>query len=107
MPHLVVTWDAARNIDRCIRFLEEKSPSAAKRAEAKIKKEINYLKKNPRFGRYWSENKAYRELIIPFGAGAYLALYFYDEKKDEVQIVAFRHGKENLYFSQRNFLEKE
>ena len=92
---------------RCRNFLKEKSPSAAQRAQKVINAHIKYLKKDPLFGRYWAENKDYRELIIPFGAGAYLALYFYDEKKDEVQILAFRHGKENLYFSQRNFLEKE
>ena len=102
MPHLVVTRLATRRIDRCIRFLEEKSPSAAKRAEAKIDKEIRALTKNPFLGRYWSENKKYREWIIPFGAGAYLALYSYDEKKNEVRILSFRHGKENAYFFSSN-----
>ena len=102
MTKLIVTRNARRRIQRCHRFLKEKSPTAAQRAQQVIKAGIRYLKKDPLFGRYWAENKAYRELIIPFGAGAYLALYSYDEKKNEVRILSFRHGKENAYFFSAN-----
>ena len=94
-------------MQRCNDFLKYKSPAAARRAKKVIDAEFESLLRNPLLGRYWSENKKYREWIIPFGAGAYLALYSYDEKKNEVRILSFRHGKENAYFSRATFLEKE
>ena len=107
MPHLIITWEAHQGIQRCNRFLKAKSASAARRAQKVIDAEIECLIRMPLAGRYWAEDKNYREWIIPFGSSAYLALYSYDKEKDEVKIVSFRHGRENAYPFMEALSDKE
>lgn len=38
-----------------------------------------------------------RELIIPFGAAGYVALYRHDPMEDAVYLLAFRHQREAGY----------
>ena len=41
-----------------------------------------------------AQNPAQRELIIPFGATGYVALYVFDEIGDEVWVLAVLHQRE-------------
>lgn len=97
MPQIVTTPDAARDIERCLRFLGEKNPSAALRAAEVILTTLQLLETAPDIGRPYPERHGARELIIPFGASGYVALYLHDPSADLVYILAFRHLKEIGY----------
>ena len=77
-------------------FLAPKNPAAAKRAIKAIRQGIKALGKHPEIGRPVEEMPPeFREWVIEFGQGAYVALYRYDGK--EVVILAVRHGREAGY----------
>jgi plasmid stabilization system protein ParE len=77
-------------------FLAPKNPAAAKRAIKAIRQGIKALGKHPEIGRPVEEMPPeFREWVIEFGQGAYVALYHYDRK--EVVILAVRHGREAGY----------
>lgn len=38
-----------------------------------------------------------RELVIPFGKGAYMVLYYYTKNDDTVSIVSLKHSREKKY----------
>ena len=82
-------------MERCRKFLFEKSPAASGRAMQAIRSHYATLRHAPKIGRPVGE--ALRELVIPFGDSAYLALYAFDEQEDVVQILAFRHAREAGY----------
>jgi plasmid stabilization system protein ParE len=77
-------------------FLEPKSCDAARRAVNTIRQGIKLISKFPEMGRPVEELPTeFREWVIEFGSGAYVALYHYDEK--EIVILAVRHGHEAGY----------
>ena len=96
MPQLVITQKAADGLEKCRLFLAEKNPQAAMRAAQVIKQKFQLLKTQPKIGRP-TETKPLRELIIPFGNSAYVALYRYEEEINTVFILAFKHAKEVGY----------
>lgn len=84
--------DVARLYD----FLAPKSRDASKRAIKAIRQGIKALRTHPELGRPVEEMPAeFREWVIEFGHGAYVALYHYDGK--QVVILAVRHGREAGY----------
>lgn len=97
MPRVVVTAGAARGLERCRRFLAEKSPEAAKRAGQAIARQLRLLEAAPAIGRPVPEQPGLRELVIGFGASGYVALYRHDPRTDAVYLLAFRHQKEAGY----------
>lgn len=77
-------------------FLAPDSQKAAERAIATIRQGIKILAAHPEIGRPVEEMPPeFREWIIEFGQGAYVALYHYDGK--EAVILAIRHGREAGY----------
>ncbi|MBR7001219.1 MAG: type II toxin-antitoxin system RelE/ParE family toxin [Neisseriaceae bacterium] len=96
MPQLIITPKAADGLERCRLFLLEKNPQAARRAAEVIKHKFQLLQSQPKIGRP-CQTPTLRELIIPFGASGYVALYRYEESQDTVYILAFRHAKEVGY----------
>ena len=97
MPRLVVTAAAAQGLDRCRRFLIEKTPLAAVRAGQAIEKQLALLETQPEIGRPIDDLPELRELIIPFGDSGFVALYRYEAKIDSIIVLAFRHQKEAGY----------
>jgi plasmid stabilization system protein ParE len=96
MPRLKWSPHALRDVARLHDFLSSKSRDAARRAVRTIRQRLKLLGKNPGMGRPVEELPAeFREWVIEFGSGAYVALYRYDGK--EVMILAVRHGKEVGY----------
>ena len=83
---------------RLHKWLSDKSPLAAKKALDQITKSLEILKQQPKIGRPadWID-EGFRELVIPFVASGYLALYRFDENANEAVIVAIRHQKEVGY----------
>ena len=77
-------------------FRSPKSRDAAKRAVKAIRQGVKLLGKHPEIGRLVDElPPEFREWVVEFGAGAYVALYHYDGK--QVVILAVRHGREAGY----------
>ena len=93
MPRLRWSQRALLDVARLHQFLVPKSRDAAKRAVRAIRQVIKALGKHPEIGRPVEEMlPEFREWVIEFGHGAYVALYHYDGK--EVVVLAIRHGRE-------------
>jgi plasmid stabilization system protein ParE len=96
MPRLKWSQPALRDVGRLHDFLAPKSRDAAKRAIKAIRQGVRALIKHPEIGRLIEEmSPEFREWVIEFGSGAYIALYHYDGK--EIVILAVRHGREAGY----------
>ena len=94
MPRLKWSDAALLDVARLHNFLLPKSSDAAKRAVKAIRQGIKALGKHPEIGRPVEELlPEFREWVIDFGSGAYVALYHFDGK--EVVILAVRHGRES------------
>ena len=96
MPRLRWSQPALLDVARLHAFLAPKSRDAAKRAVKAIRQGVKLLARFPEMGRPVEELPAeFREWVIEFGSGAYVALYRYDGK--EAVILAVRHGREAGY----------
>jgi len=96
MPRLKWTRPALLDVARLHDFLAPKSRDAAKRAVKAIRQGIKSLAKHPEMGRPIEEMAPeFREWVIEFGHGAYIAVYHYDGK--EIGILAVRHRREAGY----------
>jgi len=96
MPRLKWTQPALLDVARLHDFLAPKSRDAAKRAVKAMRQGVKSLARHPEMGRPVEEMPPeFREWVIEFGSGAYIALYHYDGK--EVVILAVRHGREAGY----------
>ncbi|MFT5757587.1 MAG: addiction module RelE/StbE family toxin [Alteromonadaceae bacterium] len=89
-----VVWlpDAVTDLMRLRKLIQDKNPSAAKRAASKIKEGAITLVSNPESGRPVEGLSSFREILIPFGAGNYVLRY----REDNLTIVVVRvwHSKE-------------
>ena len=97
MPRVIVTAGAAVGLERCRRFLAEKSPRAARRAADAIKQALTGLGEYPEIGRPYPQAPGLRDLLIAFGDSGYVALYRHEPAEDAVFVLAFRHQKEAGY----------
>jgi len=96
MPRVRWSQPALLDVIRLHDFLAPKSRDAAKRAITAIRQGVRALGKHPEIGRPVDElPPEYREWVIEFGSGAYVALYHFDGKV--VVILAVRHGREAGY----------
>jgi plasmid stabilization system protein ParE len=96
MPRLIWSQPALLDVTRLHDFLSPKRRDAAKRAVKAIRHGMKALGRHPEIGRPVEEMPPeFREWVIPFGHGAYIALYHYDGK--QVVILAVRHGREAGY----------
>lgn len=97
MSRVTVTPAAARGLERCRRFLAEKTPAASQRAAQAILKQFDLLASQPDMGRPLEDEPGLREIIIAFGDSGYTALYHHERESDMVYILAFRHQREAGY----------
>lgn len=96
MPRLVWTQAALLDVARLHAFLAPKSPDAARRAVKAIRGGVKALGKHPEIGRPVEDMlPEFREWVVEFGQGAYVALYHFDG--EQVVILAVRHGREAGY----------
>ena len=91
------TADAEDDLLRLYDFLLEKDLAAAEHALAAIRTGIELLGLSPFSCRKAvADNSLLRELVIPFGAAGYVAL-FEIEGPSTVTILAVRHQREDDY----------
>lgn len=88
---------ALSDLERLADFLVETDPGAAQQTIDLIVSAVDVLRRHPLIGRIAEEG--YRELVISRGASGYLALYRYDEGRDEVLVLSIRHQREAGYMS--------
>ncbi len=91
MPRLIWSQPALLDVARLHAFLVPKSREAAQRAVKAIRHGVKALAKHPESGL----PPEFREWVIEFGHGAYVALYHYDGK--QIVMLAVRHGREAGY----------
>src|ERR1039458_2589542 len=104
MPPLKGSQPALRSVARLHAFPAPKSRNAAQRALKVIRQGVKRLAKQPEIGRPVEEVPLeFREWVIEFGSGAYVALYHYDGK--QIVILAVRHGREAGYRSEEHTSE--
>ncbi|MGA3107574.1 MAG: type II toxin-antitoxin system RelE/ParE family toxin [Terriglobales bacterium] len=96
MPQLKWSQPALLDVARLHTFLAPKSRDAAKRAIKAIRQGVRALARHPESGRPVDDlPPEFREWVIEFGHGAYIALYHYDGK--QIVMLAVRHGREAGY----------
>jgi len=92
------TPEAEADLLRLFDFLLERDVAAAEKAREAIAKAIELLEVFPFTCRKAaSDNPFLRELVIPFGAAGYVAL-FEIEDDETVTILAIRHQREDDYY---------
>jgi len=100
VPQVIVTEAAAEGLERCRKFLANKSAEATKRAGQAIQRQFLLLESTPDIGRPLFEPPELpelRELVITFGDSGYVALYRHEPADDAIYVLAFRHQKEAGY----------
>ena len=91
------TRAAREDLLRLYGFLLEKDIDAARRALRAITNATELLQEFPFTCRKALEDNPFlRELVIPFGAGGYVALFEIDDN-ETVTILAVRHQREDDY----------
>jgi plasmid stabilization system protein ParE len=94
LPQIKWLPDALADVERLYAFLQEKSPDAAARAARVILDGAGLLKSNPEIGRPMEDDTGRRELVLSFGASAFVLRYMWD-RHDTVVIIRVWHSKES------------
>ena len=90
---LLLSAEAATDLQRLHAFLNDKSPEIARRAVEVLTGAVESLATLPERGRP-SGIVGIRELIVPFGQSAYVLRYFHKPNSDAVVILRIWHGRE-------------
>lgn len=92
---VTVKWlpEALYDIERLHSHLNNKDPEAAARAAKTILEAANILQSMSRVGRPMPDETGRRELLVPFGAGAYILRYI-QENKNTVVVIRVWHSRE-------------
>jgi plasmid stabilization system protein ParE len=98
MPYRVRFIRGARDdLLRLTAYWRDKDIATARRARAAIEKALVMLRDFPFSCRKADDDQAFlRELLIPFGAAGYVALFEIDEA-NTVTVLAIRHQLEDDY----------
>jgi plasmid stabilization system protein ParE len=92
---VVLSDDAAADIERLSAFLLDSLPHEAARTAQVVYSGIDVLATHPAIGRPVGEGA--RELVISRGRSGYIALYHFDEELDLVIVLGIRHQREAGY----------
>jgi plasmid stabilization system protein ParE len=95
MTALLYARQALDDLERLVAFLLETSPNDALDTYDLIESALCVLQRHPQMGR--PVEAGLRELVISRGRTGYLALYRFDEVRDEALILAVRHQREAGY----------
>lgn len=90
---VVPSSHAIADLVRLRDFLSSKSPNAARQAGVALETAMASLFETPRRGRPLVGTEM-RELIVRFGASAYVIRYVVDDARDEVVVLRIWHGRE-------------
>lgn len=90
---MALRWapEAVQDLARLREFLGDENAAAAWRAALRIRETAAALRRQPELGRA-VEDEVFRDLVAPFGGGAYVLRYRLDE--DAVVVVRVWHSRE-------------
>jgi toxin ParE1/3/4 len=91
MKPLLWLPEAVHDLVRLRAFIGEKNPGAAQRAARRIREAAAVLRERPELGRV-VEGEEFRDLVAPFGGGAYVLRYRIDD--DAVVVARVWHSRE-------------
>lgn len=98
MPQIIVTAKATRDLKKIREYLLQFNAETAQKAAATILEAANLILNHPQIGKPVEDMPEYRDIIRPFGSGAYTVRYRLDF--DKIIIVSIKHSKEKaLYLS--------
>lgn len=97
MPQIIVSAKATRDLKKIREYLLQFNAEAAQKAAATIIEATNQLLTHPMLGKPLEDIPEYRELIRPFGSGAYTIRYRVDF--DKIIIVGIKHSKERSLYN--------
>jgi addiction module RelE/StbE family toxin len=97
MPQIIISAKAARDLQKIRDYLLQFNAEAAQKAAQEIIQAANLLQVHPMLGKPLEDIPEYRELIIPFGSGAYILRY--RVSFDLIVIVTVRHSKEKASYN--------
>jgi plasmid stabilization system protein ParE len=97
MPQIIISAKATRDLKKIREYLLQFSPEAAQKAAATIIDATNQLLTHSMLGKPLEDIPEYRELIRPFGSGAYTIRYRVDF--DKIIIVGIKHSKEKSLYN--------
>lgn len=86
---------ASFDLLRLVDFLVESDPHAASETAELIVSAVDVLQHHPLIGR--PVGSGYRELVISRGKTGYIALYLYEQARDQVLVLSIRHQREAGY----------
>lgn len=93
MPRLIWSPPALLDVARLHTFLRSKNRDAASRAIKAIRESVKLLETHPEIGRPIDDMEPeFRDWLIEFGEGGYVARYRYEGR--DVVVLAVRHTKE-------------
>lgn len=92
MPQIVISAKAARDLQKIRTYLLQFNAEAAQKAAATIIEATNLILNHQLIGKPLEDIPEYRELIRPFGSGAYIIRYRIDF--DKIVIAGIKHSKE-------------
>lgn len=85
---------AVADLGRLHDFLYDKDSRVAGNAARVISQSVSLLETSPHIGRPMHDETGRRELVISFGAGAYVLRYML-EKDETVVVLRIWHNREN------------
>lgn len=90
---ILLSQDAALDIERIREFLDVNNPEAAKRALRAIFTALEKLQVFPDLGRT-TEDVEIRQIVIRFGAAGYIVRYTILPENADVLVLRIWHGRE-------------
>lgn len=90
---ILLSPDAAEDVERLRTFLDRDNPEAAKRALAVIWKTLERLQEFPGMGTP-TEAADIRQITIQFGAYGYIARYVALSETGDILVTRIWHGRE-------------
>lgn len=96
MPQIIISAKAARDLQKIRTYLLQFNVEAAQKAAATIIEATNLILNHQLIGKPLEDIPEYRELIRPFGSGAYIIRYRVDF--DKIIIAGIKHSKEKALY---------
>lgn len=97
MPQIIISAKATRDLKKIREYLVQFNEEAAQKAATAIVEATSQLLNHPMMGKPLEDMPEYREVIRPFGAGAYTIRY--RVHFDTIIIVGIKHSKEKTLHS--------
>ena len=96
MPRLIISAKAVRDLQKIRACLAQFSLEAAQKAAALLMEGTNLLLAHPLLGKPLEDMPEYRELIRPFGGGAFTIRYRLSGSN--IVVVAVKHSREKALY---------